>query len=62
MRVALAAFLSITATAAAWGQETTAERLDALEKRVQTLEALIGKQPTSGPIITGASSVAGREI
>jgi hypothetical protein len=42
MRVALAAFLSIITTAATIGEETTAERIDAVEKRVGVLEAIIG--------------------
>jgi hypothetical protein len=59
MRVALAAFLSMVTTAAAISQETTAERLDALEKRVRALEAIIGQQGTPGSRIAGAPPAAG---
>jgi hypothetical protein len=43
MRTVLATCLLLVATVAS-AEETTAERLDALEKRVQALEAIIGHQ------------------
>lgn len=61
MRVALAAFLSLITTAAALGQETTAERLDALEKRVRALEAAVIGQPRAiANRIPGSRAAAGR--
>src|SRR6266436_2716183 len=60
MRVALAAFLSMVTTAAAIGQETTAERLDALEKRVRALEAIIGQQRMPANKIPGGAPAASR--
>jgi hypothetical protein len=64
MRVALVAFLWMVTTAAAFGQETTAERIDALEKRVRTLEAIIVQQDKpanmkhgGGPIDTRVTSL-----
>ena len=60
MRVALAAFLLMVTTAAAIAQEATAERLDALEKRVRALEAIIGQQPTPTNRILGDPPAAGR--
>src|SRR6266481_3395755 len=60
MRVALAAFLSMVTTAAAIGQETTAERIDALEKRVRALEAIIGQQRMPANKIPGGAPAAGR--
>src|SRR6266436_3848970 len=60
MRVALAAFLWMVTTAAAIGQETTAERIDALEKRVRALEAIIGQQRKPANRIPGGPPAAGR--
>jgi hypothetical protein len=60
MRVALAAFLSMVTTTAAVGQETTADRLDALEKRVRALEAIVGQQRSPGTRNPGAPPAAGR--
>ncbi len=60
MRVALAAFLSMVTTAAAIGQETTAERIDALEKRVRAPEAIIGQQRTPANRIPGGPPAASR--
>ena len=60
MRVALVAFLSMVTTAAAFGQETTAERIDALEKRVRTLEAIIVQQSKPANIKPGGPSAASR--
>jgi hypothetical protein len=47
-------------TAAAFGQETTAERIDALEKRVRTLEAIIVQQSKPANIKPGGPSAASR--
>ena len=60
MRVGLAAFLSMVTTAAAIGQETTAEKIDALEKRVRVLEAIIGQQRTPANGILGSPPAASR--
>jgi hypothetical protein len=55
MRTALAACLLLVTTVAS-AEETTAERLDALEKRVQALEAIIGHQRM--PASSGIPGVA----
>jgi len=60
MRVALVAFLSMVTTAAAFGQETTAERIDALEKRVRALEAIIVQQSKPANIKPGGFPAASR--
>jgi hypothetical protein len=59
MRVALVVFLSMITTAAAFGQDTTAEKMDSLEKRVRALEAVIGKQRPAA-VNPGAPLAAGR--
>jgi hypothetical protein len=56
----LMATIAAVTTAAAIGQETTAEKLDALEKRVRALEAIIGQQRAPGKSIPGAPPAAGR--
>ena len=56
MRGALAAFLLVVTTGA-FGQETTAERIDALEKRVRAPEAIIGQQRTLATGIPGGPPV-----
>ncbi len=60
MRAALAVFLSTVMASAAFGQDTTADRIDALEKRVRALEAIIGRQRMPAARIPADAPVPGR--